>query len=122
MQRSPLRLGVYGSTIGFGMLAMLVGCQAPDKLVHDRFARIQPHVSTQADVTAIIGEPDHTLGDQWMYERPDIHLNAIVDFDASGRVSRKQWIDALGEVWEDSADPTSGKPSYERVDVQSRED
>jgi len=81
------------------------GCNAnPDRLVYDNYALIRPHVSTQEDVASLLGEPDQRLGDKWMYERPDKHLNAFVDFDERGRVTRKQWIDAMGNMWDDSAD------------------
>ncbi len=115
--RSLARLG--GLAIVLVSVAMLVGCQAPDKLVYDNYTRIQTHLSTQADVTHSIGDPDHVLGERWMYERPEKHLNVFVDFDESGRVVRKQWIDALDETWEDSAERSSTKPPYERTAIET---
>ena len=67
MWQSLLRPWTYGLVIGCAALATLLGCQMPDRLVHDNFVRIQPHVSTRADVAVIIGEPDHTLGNRWLY-------------------------------------------------------
>ena len=95
-----------------------VGCQATaDRLIHGIFALIQPGLSTQARVRELLGEPDNRWGALWLYQRPERHLIVQVDFDETGRVSRKQWIDALGEAWDDSAEPsaergqgTRGKP------------
>ena len=100
------RFGLWSALCILGMSALLTGCQGKkDKLVYENFTRVQERLSTQADVTLTLGEPDHVLGDRWMYERPDKHLFAYIDFDQGGRVARKQWIDARAPVWEDSHDP-----------------
>ena len=91
------------------ILLALAGCQ--DKLAHERFSQIQVHGSTRGEVTALIGEPDDDLGDQWLYQRPDKHLTVLVDFDERGLVSRKQWIDADAELWEDTESPAPARPS-----------
>jgi len=86
-----------------GLLAVVTGCQGKqDKLAYDNFIRIQQHLSTQAEVVQVLGEPSHVLGTRWMYERPDKHLFALIDFDGAGRVTQKQWVDAPAAVWEDS--------------------
>lgn len=82
------------------------GCQAPaDRLNHGNFALIQPGFSTQARVQELLGNPDSRWDELWLYQRPDRHLVVQVDFDETGRVARKQWIDALGDTWDDSAEP-----------------
>jgi hypothetical protein len=106
-------------TLALAITAMLVGCQTADKLVYDNYARIQPHLSTESDVAQIIGHPSNKLGERWMYDRPDRHLHVFVDFDESGRVERKQWIDAAGETWEDSADTDATGSSNERTDIRT---
>ncbi len=83
---------------------LLVGCAAPDRLVHANYDRIQQHGSSSTQVAELIGEPDNKLGDTWLYERPDQHLTVMIDFDKDGKVERKQWIDGLRETWEDTKD------------------
>jgi hypothetical protein len=100
--------------------AMLIGCHAPDKLVYDNYNRIQPCLSTEGDVTQLLGEPNHVLGERWMYERPEQHLHVFVDFGEDGRVERKQWIDAAADTWEDSDDSPGNQPAHERTDVNTR--
>ncbi len=83
-----------------------VSCQAPkDRLLHANYLRVEPGVSTRADVRELLGEPDSQLGDLWLFNRPNKHLLVQVEFDDDGRVTRRQWIDARVEVWEDSQDP-----------------
>ncbi len=87
------------------LAALLTGCQADqDRLVHDNYMQIRQDLSTQAEVQRIMGEPDRRLARQWLYERPEKHLIVLVDFDETGLVTRKQWIDAAGEFWDDSND------------------
>jgi len=82
---------------------LAAGCQAPaDRLQLDNFRQIRTTVSSQADVANGLGEPDTKLDGQWLYERPSKHLRAIIDFDGEGRVTRAQWIDAIGGAWEDT--------------------
>ena len=80
---------------------LTVGCK--DLLVYENFSQIRQNSSSQVEVARLIGEPDNLCGNQWLYERPGKHLFAFVDFDESGRVIRKQWIDGAGNFWEDSA-------------------
>ena len=90
-------LGVFGIS-----LASVIGCQDP--LTYEHFSQIYENRSSQAEVARLIGEPSERLDSQWLYERPGKHLTAILDFDTGGIVSRKQWIDAMNAVWEDTAD------------------
>ena len=86
-----------------------VGCASPDRLTETNFRQIKVNASTEADVRTLLGEPTNKLPGLWMFERPDRHLTAMVDFDEAGRVSRVQWIDALGEKWDDSDEPAGRK-------------
>jgi len=81
----------------------LVSC-ASDKLTHERFSMIRERVSTRTDVEMALGEPTGNLGSQWLYARPSKHLTVLIDYDESGKVARKQWIDAMAPVWEDSTE------------------
>ncbi len=103
---------VIRSLCGFLSSAVVftAGCASPDRLTHDNFRQIKVKSSTEDDVRGLIGEPSHKLIGLWTYQRPDKHLSAMVDFDDEGRVSRVQWIDALGEVWEDSDASKRKKP------------
>jgi len=93
----------------FGSLAG-VGCAASrDRLVYDNYTQIRSNVHMQADVEAILGEPDQKMADTWIYQRPDKHLVVMVEFDEQGKVSRTQWVDAMGETWHDTSDKGEAK-------------
>ena len=81
-----------------------IGCASKDRVTYDNYTKIRTTMHTAADVEAILGEPDSKLPDLWIYQRPDAHLTVMVDFDEKGKVSRTQWIDALGETWHDTTD------------------
>jgi len=84
---------------------LLGGCQAtPDKVMHRNFAQIHENASMRTEVSALLGSPQHTIGDTWMYTRPEQHLTVIIDFDAKGQVVRKQWVDGETGHWEDTND------------------
>lgn len=85
-----------------GAAAVLSGCAAPDRLNRANFTQIQQNASTQTDVESLIGKPDSKLADMWIYQRPDDHLTVMIDFDAQGRVTRKQWVDGIDGAWDDS--------------------
>jgi len=93
--------------VGAASLCCLAGCRStPDSLTYANFSRINQNASTESEVAAILGEPTNRLGRQWLYERPKQHLFVFVDFDESGRVSRKQWVDATSGTWDDTkSDP-----------------
>ena len=99
---SRTRVFLLSTSVAIG----LAGCaQKRDRLAYDNFTQIRTQVHSRDDVEAILGEPDHRLDDRFMYERPDKHLHVFVEFDESGRVTRTQWIDGLGETWHDTDDP-----------------
>lgn len=109
MMNCPLRCKVI--CLGVAIAIGTPGC-APkqDRLAYDNFTQIRTQVHTRDDVEALLGEPDHRLGDRFMYERPDKHLHVFVEFDEQGRVARTQWIDGLGEAWRDTDDAKAHKP------------
>ncbi len=107
MKSSMLRS--YGLAVGCFLGFAMAGCAAPDRLVKANYDQIQRSSSTKDDVTRLIGEPDNKLGDTWIYQRPDGHLTVMIDFEAKGTVERKQWIDGLGESWEDTKDAEKSK-------------
>ena len=86
-------------------ISVLAGCAAPDRLVRANYTQIKQNTSTQADVETLIGKPDSKLADMWIYQRPDDHLTVMIDFDANGRVTRKQWVDGIQGAWDDTNKP-----------------
>ena len=105
------RLGHAG--LALAMVVLLTGCG--DKLTFANFSQIRQDVSTKPIVAGLIGDPDDELDNRWYYERPDKHLTVLVDFDESGYVSRKQWIDAMTATWEDSEPMDADEGSREGV-------
>ncbi len=98
-------LKLSGSLAIVALMVVATGCQAPpDKLVFDNYSLVRQAASARADVASLLGEPNHQLGDTWLYERPERHLTVLIEFDDDGRVERKQWVDAGEEVWDDSAE------------------
>lgn len=96
------------------------GCADP--LKYENFSQIREDATMDWEVQKLIGDPSQKLDNQWLYERPDKHLTALVDFNRDGRVVRKQWIDAMNNVWEDSEEPDPNRNSQQRIEVQSRKD
>lgn len=88
--------------VPFGALALSSGCASPVELTRSGFDRIRVDATTQAEVQDLIGKPDSELSGLWLYHRPDAHLEVMIDFDDQGLVTRKQWIDGLGNDWHDS--------------------
>ncbi len=95
---------------------LLTGCQ--DKLTHENFSRIRVDVSTQPIVEGLIGEPTDAFAERWFYERPKKHLTVLIDFNESGYVSRKQWIDAMAATWDDSQAADGKENSHESVRIE----
>jgi len=96
---------MIGFAVCFGSAALVIGgCAPPDRLAYDNYTQVRTTVSTEADVAAILGEPDQKMADTWIYQRPDKHLVVMIEFDDKGKVSRTQWIDAMGETWHDTED------------------
>jgi len=90
---------------GLLLLVMVsLGITGCDPLTRDRFDMIVVNVSDQYEVRKTLGEPTYAHAGQWHFERPDKHLNVLVDFSDAGLVSRKQWIDAATNEWNDSAE------------------
>ncbi|MFQ5461653.1 MAG: hypothetical protein ACE5E5_03400 [Phycisphaerae bacterium] len=96
----------FGACVLGVVLLTQVGCK--DLLVYQNFSYIREHASSQEDVTRLIGDPSARLGNKWMYDRPAKHLQVFIDFDESGRCCRKQWIDSLNNIWEDSDESGGG--------------
>lgn len=113
-----LRFRCFAVVIAAGLAGVLAGCQDP--FVYDNFSQIRVDASMQWEVEKTIGEPSQKLGDQWLYERPPKHLTALIDFDEDGVVTRKQWIDAMSGVWEDSDPDAVHKGSRKSISTQSR--
>ena len=96
-----------GNVAAVGLLGLLcltvsTGC---DPLTRNRFDMMKVDVADEADVRATIGEPTLVLPGQWHFERPERHLNVLIDFNDQGVVSRKQWINTLSNEWFDSQPP-----------------
>ena len=88
-----------------GLTALLAGgCQSGSRSPDANFAQIRQNVSTEADVVALLGEPDHRLPGLWIYQKPEEHLYWKIEFDDQGRVARKERIDGLSHTWEDTGD------------------
>ncbi len=117
MMKSSVCRAVF-VTIAIGSFLFTVGCQ--DKLTHDNFSRIQQRASTQREVELTIGEPDQKIGTRWMWERPDKHLTAMIDYDEQGLVSRKQWIDGTTGTWEDTEPEKEGQSSSQTIRIEKR--
>jgi PBP1b-binding outer membrane lipoprotein LpoB len=86
--------------------AMFVGgcASTPDRVMRQNYTQIRENASTRAEVGSLLGTPEHTIGDTWMYTRPEQHLTVIIDFGANGEVVRKQWVDGETGTWDDSSD------------------
>ena len=84
-------------------VVLVAGC-AKDKLTHDNFMLVRQDVSTQADVSDLIGEPQERIDNRWLYERHKKGLIVLVEFDRQGKVERKQWINADTAEWYDSSE------------------
>lgn len=85
-------------------VAAVAGCRA--KWTYDEFTMVQQNIHTREDVREIMGEPNEDFaGKQWLYERPKEDLKVLFEFDESGRVVRKQWLDFTSGLWEDTGGP-----------------
>jgi hypothetical protein len=104
-----LRFKGVSLLIAAGLSVVITGCSS-DPLAYDNFRQIRVDASRQWEVEEIIGEPSQKLGDQWLYERPSKHLTALIEFNDDGVVTRKQWIDAMSGVWDDSEPETVQEP------------
>lgn len=106
MPRANKRIGAVLIT---SFVAFLLGGCSQDRLSFENFRHIQTQASTTVDVVRLIGEPDDRLGNQWMFDRPAKHLHVFLDFDEGGHVTRKQWYDAINNIWEDSDETAASR-------------
>ena len=86
-------------TVGCGLAVLAAGCQAPaDRMQIENFRQIRATVSSQADVAAVLGEASAEFEGKWLYERPEKHIRAIIDFGSAeaktkyGIIGVKVWI------------------------------
>ena len=112
MSRNVAAVGL----LGLLCLTVSTGC---DPLTRNRFDMIKVDVAGEGDVRGTIGEPTRVLPGHWHYERPERHLNVLIDFNDQGVVSRKQWIDAVGNEWFDSQPPQE-ETTGESIRVRTR--
>lgn len=98
-----LKKKALGTLVLVCMLAV-AGCATRDSLTYSNFNRVEKNAHTQTDVSGILGEPTYRLDNIWIYERPSDHLIVKVEFDESGRVQRKEWVDGKTGQWEDTND------------------
>ncbi len=85
------------------------GCES--KLTRQNFDMIQLGSSTKLEVKNTLGE-NHLIrqdSEQFEWEDEDRSLTVLIDFDERGHVSRKQWIDAESNVWDDTKPDPEGR-------------
>lgn len=95
------------------LLTLTAACQDP--LKYENYSRIQENRSSRQEVSELLGEPCMKYGNQWLYERPDRHLCALIDFTEEGTVCRKQWME--NDFWDDSDE--SGGGWFESLEPES---
>lgn len=98
---------------GFAMLVLAfvaVGCQSKGPTFRSGYDQVRQGSTSEGDVVAILGEPDHKLPGLWIYQRPEDHLYVKIEFDDAGRVTRKEWIDGVTGDWEDTQDARRAQP------------
>jgi len=88
-------------------LTVLTGCHRP--FTRDRYEMIQIGVDDREDVRHVLGKPTCDLNDQWFYDDLKRHYSAVIFFDADGRVSGKEWMDARTGQWE-GQNPNADQP------------
>ena len=113
-----MRLPVCSSVLALTALSVLAGCRHRP-FTRDHFEQIQVGVDNRADVRHILGKPTADLGDQWQYDNLKKHYSAVVHFDAEGRVSAKEWMDARTGAWE-GRNPNTDEPPEGEVRERHR--
>lgn len=108
----PKTLGMM--SLGLALLAG-TGCE---NLTRSRFEMVSVNVSTREDVRHTLGPPSYVMDGRWQFERPERHINVLIDFDERGVVTRKQWIDANTGEWADSK-PAGDESSREKTTVRT---
>jgi outer membrane protein assembly factor BamE (lipoprotein component of BamABCDE complex) len=107
-----MRKEAAGVLVALGALTVLTGCQS--KFTHDRFDMIQRGTDNREDVQRILGKPTWDLDEQWVYENEDRFRTAVIYFDAEGRVSGKEWMDANTGEWS-GQNPNANEPPQGEV-------
>ncbi|MFQ5430841.1 MAG: hypothetical protein ACE5E1_11080 [Phycisphaerae bacterium] len=104
-------------TIGLSLFALvsLAGC-AENKLTRENYDLIMQGKSTQLEVEKTLGD-DHLIrrGREWEYDDRDRHLTVYINFDERGLVSRKQWVDASTDEWDDTQKGPEGEKIHEET-------
>ena len=99
---TPRRCKLANLALTVAVMLVAAGCET---LTRSRFEMISVNASTRDDVRQTLGPPSHELGERWQFERPERHLNVLIDFNENGVVTRKQWIDANTGEWTDTKPP-----------------
>lgn len=92
------------------MALLAVGCQSKGPTFRSGYDQVRQGSTSEADVVAMLGQPDHKLPGLWIYQRPEEHLYVKIEFDDAGRVKRKEWIDGVTGSWEDTEDARRAQP------------
>jgi outer membrane protein assembly factor BamE (lipoprotein component of BamABCDE complex) len=103
-----MRLPALSLVLGLAALSLLAGCHKR-LFTRDHFEMIQVGVDNREDVQHILGKPAADLTDQWQYDDGKRHYSAVIHFDADGRVSAKEWMDAKTGAWE-GRNPNTNEP------------
>jgi outer membrane protein assembly factor BamE (lipoprotein component of BamABCDE complex) len=103
--------------VGLGALTLLAGCHR--QFTHDRFDMIQIGADDREDVRNILGKPTSDLNDQWLYDDLKHHYSAVVYFDADGRVTGREWMNAKTGEWE-GRNPNADEPPQGEVHEQHK--
>lgn len=98
-------LAMFAAVLFVGVLS---GCE--NKLTRQNFEMIQLGSSTKLEVKNTLGENKlvRENSEQFEWEDEDQSLTVLIDFDERGHVSRKQWIDADSNVWDDTKPDPEG--------------
>ncbi len=105
----------FFALVSLMLITTQFGC---DPLTRNRYDLLQIDASDKTDVELSFGKPTVRHPNQWIYQRSGKHLNVIVDFDSSGRTTRKQWIDATANEWNDS-EPAGDLSTRESIRIRT---
>lgn len=94
------------------LIGVVSGCE--NKLTRQNFEMIQLGSSTKLEVTNTLGDKGLVRqdADQFEWEDEDRDLTVLIDFDETGHVTRKQWIDP--DSWDDTQPDPEGHKVYEK--------
>lgn len=99
-------------------LVACAGTGCASKFNRENFNMIRVGMDAREDVREILGEPRREMGDVWLYDDTDKHLNAQIFFDDSGRVVSKEWMNAETAEW-DGRSPYTDPPAEGEVREES---